>query len=107
LNALPHDSRQLVGGQGISSSGRNTVGLLIRRAGSWSQRHDRPFPGKQSRLLATGTSLIRRNFRRNGPNQLQVTDITDHPAAREGERCTLRIKGMFLTKALPIGMARI
>ena len=32
----------------------------------------------------TSLDLVRREFRRDGPNQLWMTDITEHPT-REGE----------------------
>jgi putative transposase len=40
--------------------------------------------GKRTRRLVTISDLVRRNFHRDGPNQLWVTDITEHPT-REGK----------------------
>jgi putative transposase len=60
--------------------GHNAVALLMRRAGlagatgrpKW--RHAKP-----DHLAA---DLVDRNFARSGPNELWVTDITEHPRAR-------------------------
>jgi putative transposase len=62
--------------------GHNAVALLMRRAGlagvtgrpKW--RHAKP-----DQIAA---DLVDRNFTRTGPNQLWVTDITEHPT-REGK----------------------
>src|SRR5262249_32005017 len=43
-----------------------------------------PSRGKRTRKLVTVTDLVRRDFRRTGPGQLWVTDITEHPT-REGK----------------------
>lgn len=62
--------------------GHNTIGLLMRRAQlAGLPTHRR---GKQSRRERTITDLVRREFSRSGPNQLWVTDITEHPT-REGK----------------------
>lgn len=62
--------------------GHNTVGLLMRRAQlAGLPTHRR---GKRSRREITVNDLVRRDFRRTAPNQLWVTDITDHPT-REGK----------------------
>lgn len=62
--------------------GHNTVGLLMRRAQlAGLPTHRR---GKRSRREITVTDLVRRDFHRAGPNQLWVTDITEHPT-REGK----------------------
>ncbi len=77
----PRVHAELVHGQGITI-GHNTVSLLMRRAalaGLPARSH-----GKRARKLATVTDLVRRDFRRTGPNQLWVTDITEHPT-REGK----------------------
>ncbi len=71
----------LVYGHGITV-GHNTVSLLMRRAGLAGL--PTPPRGKRSGKLATVTDLVRRSFRRTGPNQLWVTGITGHPA-REGK----------------------
>src|SRR5215469_11574964 len=71
----------LVCGQGVTV-GHNTVGLLMRRAGlAGLPARTR---GKRTRRLVTVTDLVRSDFRRDGPNQLWVTDITGHPT-REGK----------------------
>ncbi|HUJ65321.1 MAG TPA: IS3 family transposase [Acidimicrobiales bacterium] len=62
--------------------GHNTVGLLMRRAGlaGIPLRRQR----RRGLIVATGEDLVRRAFNRDGPNQLWVTDITEHPT-REGK----------------------
>ena len=65
--------------------GHNAVALLMRRAGlagatgrpKW--RHAKP-----DHIAA---DLVDRNFTRSGPNELWVTDITEHPT-REGKAVT-------------------
>jgi putative transposase len=78
---VPRVHAELVHGQGVAV-GRNTVSLLMRRSGLAG------LPvcprGKRARRLTPGTDLVRRNFRRDGPDQLWVADITEHPA-REGK----------------------
>jgi putative transposase len=72
---------ELVYGQGVTV-GHNTVSLLMRRArltGLPARTR-----GKRTRRLVTVTDLVRRDFRRDRPNQLWVTDITEHPT-REGK----------------------
>lgn len=73
---------ELVHGHGLRI-GQNTVGSLIRRPGLTglpiSRRH-----GKRTPPGVTVTDLVKRNFTRTGPNQLWVTDITEHPT-REGK----------------------
>ena len=77
----PRVHAELVLGHGITV-GRNTLSLLMRRA-SLAGLPARA-RGKRTRKLATVTDLVRRDFRRSGPNQLWVTDITEHPT-REGK----------------------
>jgi putative transposase len=72
---------ELVYGHGITV-GHNAVSLLMRRAGLAGL--PTPTRGKRSRKLATVTDLVRRDFHRADPNQLQFTDITEHPT-REGK----------------------
>jgi putative transposase len=77
----PRIRAELVDAHGITI-GRNTVALLMRRAGLSGlplRRKARSVPA-----AATVSDLVRRDFRRNGPNQLWVTDITEHPT-REGK----------------------
>jgi putative transposase len=77
----PRVHAELVHGYGIVV-GHNTVSLLMRRAAlAGLPARSR---GKRIRKLATVTDLVRRDFRRTGPNQLWVTDITEHPT-REGK----------------------
>ena len=77
----PRVHAELVYGHGITI-GHNTVSLLMRRAGlAGLPARSR---GKRTKKLATVTDLVRRDFRRTGPNQLWVTDITEHPT-REGK----------------------
>jgi putative transposase len=77
----PRVHAELVRGQGVTV-GHNTVSLLMRRAGlAGLPARTR---GKRTQRLVTVTDLVRRDFRRDGPNQLWVTDITEHPT-REGK----------------------
>jgi putative transposase len=77
----PRIHAELTLGQGIIV-GHNTVSLLMRRAAiTGLPARSR---SKRSRRPATVTDLVRRNFHRDGPNQLWVTDITEHPT-REGK----------------------
>ena len=77
----PRVHAELVYGQGVTV-GHNTVSLLMRRAGlAGLPACSR---GKRTRRLVTVTDLVRRDFRRDGPNLLWVTDITEHPT-REGK----------------------
>ena len=77
----PRVHAELVYGHGITI-GHNTVSLLMCRAGlaGLPARSG----GKRTKKLATVTDLVRRDFRRSGPNQLWVTDITEYPT-REGK----------------------
>jgi putative transposase len=63
---------ELVHGQGVVVS-RKTVALVMRRAGLAGL----PLRRNAKRVLAavTVSYLVRRDFRREGPNQLWVTDI--------------------------------
>ena len=73
---------ELVHGNGVTV-GHNTVQLLMSRAGlAGLPTHRRR--GKRSSQALTVTDLVKRQFRRDGPNQLWVTDITEHPT-REGK----------------------
>lgn len=62
--------------------GRNTVALLMRRAGLVGL----PLRRRSKSVLhqVSITDLVQRNFAREGPNQLWVTDITEHPT-QEGK----------------------
>ncbi len=72
---------ELVLGRGIVV-GHNAVAMLISRAGIAGRTgapKRRGMPG-----VATAEDLVDRVFVREGPNQLWVTDITEHPT-REGK----------------------
>jgi transposase InsO family protein len=62
--------------------GRNTVALLMRRAGIFGLPLRRRAKRMPSRKTVTG--LVKRQFTADGPNRLQVTDITERPT-REGK----------------------
>jgi putative transposase len=86
------DSRQTYGsrrvhaeltlGRGISI-GFHAVELLMRRAGLQGVT-GRPKFRRGLRPEATAADLVQRQFTRTGPDQLWVTDITEHPT-REGK----------------------
>jgi len=72
---------ELVLGRGIRV-GHNAVAMLMHRAGIAGRTGSpkrRGMPG-----AATAEDLVDRMFRREAPNQLWVTDITEHPT-REGK----------------------
>jgi putative transposase len=62
--------------------GLNTVAMLMRRQGLTGLPLRRR--AKRVPVSATVTDLVKRDFKRDGPNQLWVTDITEHPT-REGK----------------------
>ncbi|MBG6095815.1 transposase InsO family protein [Nocardioides luteus] len=62
--------------------GHNQVELLMRRAGLQGVTGRRKW--KRIRPDTIATDLVERDFTRSGPNQLWVTDITEHPT-REGK----------------------
>jgi transposase InsO family protein len=72
---------ELVLGRGVSV-GHNAVAMLMQRAGiaGRSGAHKR----WRDSGLATAADLVDRVFVRERPNQLWVTDITEHPT-REGK----------------------
>jgi putative transposase len=102
------DSRQTYGsrrvhaeltlGRGISV-GFHAVELLMRRAGLQGVT-GRPKYRRGLRPEATASDLVQRQFARTGPDQLWVTDITEHPT-REGkvycavvlDACSRRVVG--------------
>ncbi len=71
----PRVTAELVHSHGVTV-GHNTVSLLMRRAGLAGL----PLRRKAKRVpnSITVTDLVRRDFHRDGPNQLWVTDITEH-----------------------------
>ena len=78
----PRVHAELTMGYGIKV-GHNTVEMLMRRAGL------KGLPGSRRprRRIITGDTaddLVDRNFARTGPDQLWVTDITEH-RTREGK----------------------
>lgn len=62
--------------------GHNQVEMLMRRAGLQGLTGRRKW--KRIRADDIATDLVERDFTRAGPNQLWVTDITEHPT-REGK----------------------
>ncbi|MCK9929681.1 IS3 family transposase [Frankia sp. Mgl5] len=77
----PRVRAELVLGQGLVVS-RKTVAVLMRRAGLYGLPLRRK--GRRVPAAVTVTDLVKRDFHRDGPNQLWVTDITEHPT-REGK----------------------
>ncbi len=69
-------------GHGIAV-GHNAVAMLMRRAGLAGLSGNRS-PRRRTRPVDTPTDLVDRNFARFEPDQLWVTDITEHPT-REGK----------------------
>ena len=67
--------------------GHNAVAMLIRRAGVQGLSGSR---GRRRwiRPLDTSADLVDGNFARHRPDQLWVTDVTEHPTGKE--RCTAR-----------------
>jgi transposase InsO family protein len=72
---------ELVLGRGITV-GHNAVAMLMRRAGIAGRNGARRWRGIAG--IATAEDLVDRQFRRNRPNELWLTDITEHPT-REGK----------------------
>jgi putative transposase len=72
---------ELVLSRGIQV-GHNAVAMLMRRAGIAGRNGARKWRGVPG--LATDEDLVDRMFRRERPNQLWLTDITEHPT-REGK----------------------
>ena len=91
ISEIHTDSRQTYGsprvhaeltiGRGITV-GRHTIAALMRQAGL----RGLPAAKRLRRManVATATDLVDRHFEREGPNELWVTDITEHPT-REGK----------------------
>jgi putative transposase len=72
--------------------GRNTVALLMRRAGVSGLPLGRR--AKQVPSQKTVTDLVTRQFTAEGPNRLWVTDITEHPT-RDGKLYCCVVTGVF------------
>lgn len=72
---------ELTIGRGIAV-GHGQVELLMRRAGLQGVSGRRKW--RRSKPDTIATDLVERDFTRSGPNQLWVTDITEHPT-REGK----------------------
>ena len=72
---------ELTLGRGVRV-GHNQVEMLMRRAGLQGLTGRRKW--KRIRPDNIATDLVDRDFAREGPNQLWVTDITEHPT-REGK----------------------
>lgn len=72
---------ELTLGRGVTI-GHNQVGLLMRRAGLQGVAGRRKWKRMKPDNIAT--DLVERDCARSGPNQLWVTDITEHPT-REGK----------------------
>jgi putative transposase len=92
IRTIHADSRGTYGGRRVHAElklGRqlevnlHTVELLMRRAGLKGIT-GRPKQIRGLRPEATASDLVERQFARSGPNQLWVTDITEHPT-REGK----------------------
>lgn len=76
---------ELVLGRGITI-GHNAVELLMRRTGLRGLG-GRPRYRKLASVV-TASDLVERRFARSGPDQLWVTDITEHPTLRgQGVLC--------------------
>ena len=63
--------------------GHNAVAMLMRRAGLQGLSGSRG-PRRRIRSLDTPADLVDRDFVRHEPDQLWVTDVTEHPT-REGK----------------------
>jgi transposase InsO family protein len=72
---------ELVLGRGITV-GHNAVAMLMQRAGIQGRNGARRWRGVPG--IATAEDLVDRQFRRSRPNELWLTDITEHPT-REGK----------------------
>src|SRR5437588_464483 len=75
------DRGELTAGQGVRVS-HNAVEMLMHRAGLQGLPNRRRHRSKVQ--VATATDLVERSFARSEPDQLWVTDITEH-RTREGK----------------------
>lgn len=79
---VPRVTAELRFGRGVPI-GQNTVRSIMVELGLKGIPNRRPPKGaKMARI--TSLDLVRRNFHRSAPNQLWLTDITEHPT-REGK----------------------
>ncbi len=69
-------------GRGITV-GHNTVYSIMKELGIKGIPNRRPAKGSRLAPVAS-LDLVQRNFRRAAPNQLWLTNITEHPT-REGK----------------------
>lgn len=91
ITQIHTDSHGIYGGRRVHAEltlgrgvivGHNQVQMLMRRAGLAGLTGRRKW--KRIRTSDIATDLVERDFTRAGPNQLWVTDITEHPT-REGK----------------------
>lgn len=91
INQIHVDSRGIYGARRVHAEltlgrgvevGHGQVELLMRRAELQGISGRRKW--KRIRADDISTDLVKRTFGREGPNQLWVTDITEHPT-REGK----------------------
>jgi putative transposase len=77
---VPRVTAELRFGRGVPI-GQNTVSSIMVELGLKGIPNRRPPKGaKMARI--TSLDLVRRNFHRPAPNQLWLTDITEHPTRR-------------------------
>jgi len=78
----PRVTAELRFGRGVTV-GHNTVYSIMKELGIKGIPNRRPPKGSRMAQV-TSLDLVKRNFRRAAPNQLWLTDITEHPT-REGK----------------------
>ena len=79
---VPRVTAELRFGRGVPI-GQNTVRSIMIELGLKGIPNRRPPKGARM-VKVTSLDLVRRNFHRPAPNQLWLTDITEHPT-REGK----------------------
>lgn len=79
---VPRVTAELKFGRGIPV-GHNAVALIMKELGT-KGIPNRRLPKGARMARVTSLDLVRRNFHRPAPNQLWLTDITEHPT-REGK----------------------
>jgi transposase InsO family protein len=96
IYGAPRVRAELVHGHGITV-GHNAVSMLMHRAGLQG------VPNRRRRVrvpkLWTPADLVDRQFARAAPNQLWVTDITEHPT-REGKLYCCVVLDVFSRRAV-------